>query len=204
MEMEHTGKIQTLDQLPLVLQLDQGGNPQAWIDFTDSCYYMSKNLIAWSAGETEVTLRGGTNAASGKRSILMMNTIVAIKQQSKGNARRFEILNKVPLTNKTLFKRDKFLCTYCGIQYGTNDLSRDHIIPTSKGGPNNWMNCTTACSACNLRKDDLTPEEAHMPLLFCPYIPNKSEYLILSNKRILGDQLDFLLARVPKESRLLN
>lgn len=192
-----------MSELPLVLQLDQGGNPQAWIDFEDSCYYMAKDLIAWSAGETEVTLRGGTNAASGQRSILMMNTIVAIKQQSKGNTRRFEIMNKVPLTNKTLFKRDKFLCTYCGVQYVASQLSRDHIIPTSKGGLNTWMNCTTACTACNLRKDDLSPEEARMPLLFVPYVPNKSEYLILSNRRILADQMDFLIARVPKESRLL-
>jgi intein/homing endonuclease len=33
-------------------------------------------------------------------------------------------------------------------------------------------------------------------------VPDKNEVLILSNRRILADQIDFLLARLPEKSRL--
>jgi len=50
----------------------------------------------------------------------------------------------------------------------------------------------TACKRCNTRKGDKTPEEARMPLLAIPYVPNVAEYLVLRNRRILGDQMEFL------------
>ena len=31
-----------------------------------------------------------------------------------------------------------------------------------------------------------------MELLYAPYVPNKAEYLILTNRRILADQMEFL------------
>jgi intein/homing endonuclease len=33
-------------------------------------------------------------------------------------------------------------------------------------------------------------------------VPDKNEVLILSNRRILADQIEFLLARLPEKSRL--
>jgi hypothetical protein len=149
---------------------------------------------------TDFTFHGGTNAATGKQSHLTMETIIAVR--GKVTTRHVEVMNKVPLTNRTLFRRDQHLCAYCGHEYSPSDLSRDHVIPTSKGGPNNWMNVVTACYGCNKLKDDRTPEQAHMPLLYVPYVPNRAEYLILQNRKILADQMQFLIARVPKESRL--
>jgi hypothetical protein len=35
-----------------------------------------------------------------------------------------------------------------------------------------------------------------------PYIPNRYEAFILSNRKILADQMEFLLQGVPKSSRL--
>jgi len=64
------------------------------------------------------------------------------------------------------------------------------------------MNVVTACRACNQRKGNRTPEEAHMHLLYAPYVPNRAEFLILANRRILADQMEFLLASVPRSSRL--
>ena len=43
---------------------------------------------------------------------------------------------------------------------------------------------------------------ARMPLLYLPYIPNRYEHLILQNRRILQNQMDYLMAKVPKHSRL--
>lgn len=189
-----------MHELPLILQLDQAGNPKCWINYEKASYYACKGLIAWTMNATDFTLHGGTNAASGKRSLLTLETIIAIK--GKVTPRKSNAIDKVPLTNKTLFRRDANMCAYCGIEFAPCDLSRDHVIPTSKGGSNTWLNVVTACTTCNKWKDDLTPQQAGMELLYVPYAPSRSEYLILSNKKILADQMEFLLTKVPKESRL--
>jgi hypothetical protein len=41
-----------------------------------------------------------------------------------------------------------------------------------------------------------------MPLLYVPYVPNRHEAFILSNRKILADQMEFLLRGVPRHSRL--
>jgi hypothetical protein len=43
-----------------------------------------------------------------------------------------------------------------------------------------------------------------MKLLYIPYAPSRSEYLILRNRNILADQMAFLMSRVGKDSRLLD
>ena len=191
-----------MTELPLVLQLDVTGNPSRWIDYERSAYYYSKNLVLWSMGQINFDLHGGMSSITGKRSILTMNTIIAIK--GKVNEKQFRQSNRVPLTNRTLFRRDQNVCAFCGNQFRVADLTRDHIIPQSRGGKNLWTNVVTSCAPCNKHKSDRTPEEANMPLLYVPYAPNRAEYLILSNKKILGDQMDFLLKKVSRDSRLLS
>lgn len=189
-----------MNDLPLVLQLDVAGHPQAWINYEKSAYYYTKGLVAWDMAAADFTLHGGMSRMTGEQSTLTMNTIIAIK--GKVSNKQFEKMNAVSLTNKTLFRRDHNICGYCGIELSVSKLTRDHIKPTSRGGKNNWTNVIASCAPCNKRKDNKTPEEAHMPLLFVPYVPNKAEYLILQNRNILVDQMDFLIKQVPKESRL--
>jgi hypothetical protein len=57
--------------------------------------------------------------------------------------------------------RDKFTCQYCGCKGRDNELTLDHVIPTSKGGKNTWLNLVTACMPCNQRKGDRLL--AHLP-----------------------------------------
>jgi 5-methylcytosine-specific restriction endonuclease McrA len=63
-----------------------------------------------------------------------------------------------------IFARDGFRCQYCGERGGLFDLTMDHILPESRGGPTSPENLVTACRPCNQRKGDRTPEEARMPL----------------------------------------
>jgi hypothetical protein len=51
-----------------------------------------------------------------------------------------------------VFKRDAFVCQYCGSHPPSVILHVDHIHPVSKGGENNIDNLITACEACNLGK----------------------------------------------------
>jgi hypothetical protein len=55
---------------------------------------------------------------------------------------------------------------------------------------------------CNQKKGNRTPEEAHMQLVYAPYIPNRAEFLILANRRILADQMEFLRQHVSANSRI--
>src|SRR5213076_3086916 len=51
-------------------------------------------------------------------------------------------------------------------------LTRDHLVPLSRGGTNAWTNVLTACSSCNTRKGNLLPEEAGMHPLRPPFEPH--------------------------------
>jgi 5-methylcytosine-specific restriction endonuclease McrA len=64
-----------------------------------------------------------------------------------------------------IYMRDKFRCQYCGEKKGAGELTLDHIFPRSRGGENSPINIVTACTPCNNRKSNRTPEEARMPLL---------------------------------------
>ena len=94
------------------------------------------------------------------------------------------------------------VCAYCGDLFHEDELTREHIIPFAQNGRDHWMNVVTACRACNHRKSSRTPEQARMPLLYAPYVPSLWEDFILRNRRILADQMEFLMAHLPKSSRL--
>ena len=71
-------------------------------------------------------------------------------------------------TRFNVFLRDRFSCQYCGDR---EDLTFDHLVPRSRGGHTTWVNVVTACSACNLRKGNLTPAEAKMWPSQMPFQP---------------------------------
>ena len=47
-------------------------------------------------------------------------------------------------------------CAYCG---STDNLTIDHIVPRSKGGPDFTKNCLCACHSCNQDKSHTPWEE---------------------------------------------
>jgi hypothetical protein len=55
-------------------------------------------------------------------------------------------------TRFEVFKRDLFLCQYCGAHPPEVILHVDHIMPVAAGGTNDSDNLTTACEACNQGK----------------------------------------------------
>ena len=81
------------------------------------------------------------------------------------------------LNPKNLRKRDNDRCQYCG--RNKNDLhaheflTMDHILPQSRGGPDEWENVVLACVTCNNRKGCRTPQEAGMKLLKTPVVPTR-------------------------------
>jgi len=80
------------------------------------------------------------------------------------------------VTNTFLFARDDYQCQYCGRRANElkprESLTRDHLIPMSRGGTNEWSNVVTACSACNTRKANRMPAEIGMQPLNTPAEPH--------------------------------
>jgi hypothetical protein len=186
---------------PLILRLDMSGRPVTWIPWQTAVCLYSRNMIAWTAGEQSFTFRGGVNRHSGERSLIDVNSIIAIK---RSKTQKHLSRSVPPLTNRELFLRDAHLCMYCGKPFHEGSLTRDHVIPISKGGLDRWKNVVTACRSCNTRKANRIPEQANMPLLAIPYVPNWAEYLALSNRKILGDQMEFLKSQFSGRSMPFN
>ncbi len=80
------------------------------------------------------------------------------------------------VTNTFLFARDRYRCQYCGRQSvelrPREALTRDHVVPLSRGGLNVWDNVVTACSPCNTRKANHLPTEIGMHPLTPPSEPH--------------------------------
>lgn len=74
----------------------------------------------------------------------------------------------------------------------------------SRGGRDIWSNVVAACKACNARKGNRSPEKAGMALLAIPYVPNWAEFLALTNRKILADQMEFLRAQFSNQGRRLS
>jgi hypothetical protein len=91
---------------------------------------------------------------------------------------------------------------YCGEHFSSSDLSRDHVTPMSRGGVDDWNNVVTACRRCNNHKAGRTPEQAGIQLLAVPFTPSYAEYIYLKGRRVLADQMEYLLAHFPRSSPL--
>lgn len=190
---------QITNNFPKILAVNKNGEVLKWLTYEDSAKHYANDRVLWSLGVHKVNLHGGINSKTGLQTVLVMDTIIAISNNVSPSKYR---KNNPTLTNKTLFERDHNICAYCGGKFKKSDLTRDHIIPSSRGGKDIWENCVTACYICNQWKADRTPEEADMKLLYVPYAPSFSEFLILSNRNLLADQMQYLLAGVPKHSRI--
>lgn len=163
--------------------------------------YHAKNLVAWQLGEGEgdVTYRGGENRMTGQMSRISTAPIIAVK----GDSAMLKRAHKPPsLTNRELFRRDRHICAYCSKLFSDLRLTRDHIVPTSRGGKDVWMNVVTACERCNHKKDDQLLEECGMQLIYVPYAPNRAEALLLENRNVLACQMDYLKSFLPEHSRI--
>lgn len=99
---------------------------------------------------------------------------------------------KIELKRYNVFKRDNYTCAYCGST--AKELTVDHVIPRAQGGITQWNNLVTACKPCNAKKDDKTPDEAEMPLIYAkPHRPSFLMFLSKFNGRIREDWKKYLM-----------
>ena len=182
--------------MALVLTLNEIGIPIHWASWQDAVIYKAKGIVVWESGEFDWTKYGGENRLTGETSSIKFSSIMAVRNQ-------YYPKRHVPtLTNDNLFGRDLHICGYCGKKFQHHQLTNDHIVPRSRGGKHIWTNCITACKRCNNFKDDRLLSECGFELLYVPYVPSREEAMILRNRHILADQMEFLMAQLPTHSRL--
>ena len=177
-----------------VLRLDKSGVPVAWVSKEEAATLTVKEQVVWSLGDDAFVMHGGYNRL-GERSVLHLPAIMACS----GDIERPKLTPA--LSNRTLFRRDDHFCMYCGDQFNDKSLTRDHVIPVSQGGANKWSNVVAACQRCNNHKGGRTPDQASMELLAIPFTPNVFEFMYLSNRQIISDQMDYLRSRFKNNYR---
>lgn len=192
--------IHQFERLPRVLRLDLSGQPVDWVTWQEAVCLYAREIVVWTIGDPFLRIRGGQSRLDSRASQVDIHSIIACDGRVVPKAHVIP-----PLTNKALFGRDRNVCLYCGKQHDNGDLSRDHVMPVSRGGKDTWDNVVSACRRCNHYKGSRLVQECGMELLALPYVPNFAEYLALTNSgRILGDQMDFLRKSFSAESRLLH
>ncbi len=82
---------------------------------------------------------------------------------------------RIMLSRKNIMTRDNHQCQYCGTKKGT--MTVDHVIPRKRGGKDVWTNLVAACTRCNNKKGDLTPERAGMTLRRKPTRPTYINFI---------------------------
>ncbi len=184
-----------------ILRTDVSGMPIEWIGFEETVKLHCLEQILYPMGSSLFVVRGGISARTGRQSTLEIHSIICTLGKSRSYLKNHSSYSP-PLNNKALFRRDAHLCLYCGGQFLPSQLSRDHVQPLSRGGADVWQNVVTACRRCNHRKGNQTPEESGQELLAVPFIPTHAEYIYLSGRRILADQMEFLIAHFPRNSPL--
>ncbi|WP_200821304.1 HNH endonuclease [Oceanicoccus sp. KOV_DT_Chl] len=171
-----------------ILRLNKAGQPIEWLHWQDAVCLYSRDLVCWSLGEPIFRIRGGFNRHLCQQTQVDLPSIIACGGDQLARPKA-----KPPLSNRALFERDNYQCLYCGHFFEGARLTRDHIIPRSKGGKDVWENVVAACRRCNQYKSNRSLHETQMELLALPYRPNPAEYLALVNsRRILPEQADFL------------
>ena len=112
-------------------------------------------------GKAEIVEADGANLVRSERLSLPRPAVIRLMKFIHV-PRRF----RKQVTNTFLFARDRYRCQYCGragIELRPREaLTRDHVIPLSRGGLNVWENVVTACSPCNTRKANHLPAEIGM------------------------------------------
>jgi len=177
-----------------VLACDRAGNPSAWLNNELAVHLVATHRVLAPLGENARVIYGGVNMISGRRSSIELCSILLTNARVR--PQRWSADYAAPLSNRALFARDGYLCLYCGKAFSPRALTRDHIVPVSRGGKNTWTNLASACRSCNHRKNNRTPQEWGVELIAVPYAPCHAQHLILNGKTILADQMKFLRSRV--------
>jgi 5-methylcytosine-specific restriction endonuclease McrA len=85
------------------------------------------------------------------------------------------------ITRRAVFARDDWTCQYCGSR---SNLTVDHVVPRSKGGPSSWDNIVASCAPCNRRKGNTLLRYSGMQLARIPGAPSPHVFIQVASPTI--------------------
>jgi 5-methylcytosine-specific restriction endonuclease McrA len=85
------------------------------------------------------------------------------------------------ITRRAVFARDDWTCQYCGAR---SNLTVDHVVPRSRGGPSSWENIVASCAPCNRRKGDRLAAQVGMHLRREPRTPSPHIFIHVASPTI--------------------
>ena len=74
---------------------------------------------------------------------------------------------RVRVHKRFLFGQQEGICKGCGEEFGFTSMTVDHIVPRSKGGPDDFDNLQLLCRPCNELKADGTMDDLFTALNRC-------------------------------------
>lgn len=77
---------------------------------------------------------------------------------------------------ENLWLRDRYTCQYCDHVFPANQLTKDHVVPSTFGGKTSWDNIVAACHPCNNKRGHNTRIQPRRQ-------PYKPTYYELANLR---------------------
>jgi 5-methylcytosine-specific restriction endonuclease McrA len=95
------------------------------------------------------------------------------------------------ITRRAVFARDRWTCQYCGSR---SNLTVDHVVPRSKGGPSSWENIVASCAPCNRRKGNALLRQVGMQLLRPPRTPSPDVFIHVASPTIPAAWRQYLAA----------
>src|ERR1700710_1436332 len=149
--------------------VSQGGWPVLVLnaDFRPLSYY-PLSLWSWQDAIKAVFLERVNIVANYEQAVrsptfeMKMPSVVSLKTYVKPSTHP-------AFTRFNVFLRDRFSCQYCGSR---DDLTFDHLLPRSRGGPTTWANVVAACPSCNPRHAAKEMAESAMYPSQMPYQPS--------------------------------
>lgn len=141
-------------------------------------------------GKAEILEKDGSRRFRSERRVVPCPTVIRLVRYVHV-PHRF----RRQVTNTFLFARDDYSCQYCGRHKGDlkgrQFLTRDHVVPLSRGGNNSWRNVVTCCSPCNNRKGNRLAAEVGLRLRAQPREPNYV-YLVWVVRRVTDTQAKYI------------
>ncbi len=142
---------------------------------------------------SEVDFYKDTKIRSGRRHY-PIPAVIVLKKYVKHDYRR-----KKKFSRATVYKRDNFVCMYCGVKKNGADLTLDHVVPKCKfnngDNPTYYENVVTSCKPCNAKKADKSCDKANMFPIHKPYAPKYFDIILSDVKNIPDEWLPYLPKR---------
>jgi 5-methylcytosine-specific restriction endonuclease McrA len=178
--------------------------------------YTPMKVLRWERA-VELVLAGKATTVVPFAGRFVRSPSLALPWPAVVTLRRYaQVRGRVRFSARNVRARDNYTCAYCGVcprgpdgRADKAELTLDHVIPRAQAkhgavylpwtkrwtNVTCWENAVTACRACNTRKADRTPQQAHMSLLFHPRVPTPSDSLRMALGRLShvpGEWTDYL------------